>query len=191
MTLQEELRAITGRKKRFFLLRIIDVGAEAARQLTGISKGTYNSWLQNDAFVALYRRREELAVTYKQEALQLLRRDNQLQAILLEEKIIGKMQTELETGNYELIKTNLAREVYSKLINDLDYQPSSVALTWVEKLAQIFQTGQVAQIPGGITDGEFHEADSQSETEQTQSRPVEESQPSPDEAPAEGTEESQ
>jgi len=155
MTLKEELKTVSGRKRRFILLRVIDVGTEAARQLCGITKGTYNSWLQNPAFVELYRRRAELAIEYKQEALQLLRRGNQLQAVLLEEKVINKMKDEIESGVYVLLKTNLAREVYSKLINDLDYQPQVANLTWAQRVQQLFMPNQPQQIEGGeVTDAE-------------------------------------
>ena len=111
MSLAEELKTVSGRKKRFLLFRIIDVTPEEARKLCGINRGTYNSWLQVPDFIEIHRRRDELSATYKQEALQLLRRDNQLQAVLLEEKIIEKMKGEIESGEYDLIRSNLAREV--------------------------------------------------------------------------------
>lgn len=179
MELKEELKAISGRKRRFLLLRIIDVGAEAARQLCGVTRGTYNSWLQNDAFVELYRRRVELSVLYKEEALRLIRRDNQLQAVLLEEKIINKMREEIESGNYELIRTNLAREVYSKIIGDLDYQPASLSLTWEQKIQQLRESQEPRQIEGGaVVDGEVvSETDSQQEAEHPQGELPPESKP--------------
>jgi len=178
MNLREELKTISGRKKRFLLLRIIDVETQAARQFCGITKGTYNSWLQNSAFVELYRRRSEFAAEYKQEALQLLRRDNQLQAVFLEEKIIKRMKEEIESGVYELIKTNLAREVYSKLISDLDYSPKSVSLTWEQRIAQL-HIQDVPRVEGGQSiDGEviIPETASSEETEQAEGKFLTESE---------------
>lgn len=158
MDLKEELQVLSGRKRQFMLLRILDVGTEAARQLCGISKGTYNTWLHNDVFVQLYRRRAELAITYKQEVLPLMRRSNQLQAILLEEKIIGKMKDEIKSGEYNLIKTNLAREVYSKLISDLDYQPPLKSLTWQQRIEELNIGQQTLQLEeGAVIEGEFRE----------------------------------
>lgn len=155
MTLRDELKAISGKKRRFILLRIIDVSTEAARQLCGVTKGTYNSWLHNETFAQLYGRRAELAAEYKQEALQLMRRDNQLQAVLLEEKIIKKMKEEIDSGEYELVRTNLAREVYSRLLNDLDIQPQVKSLTWEQKIAQLTINEANPQIgEGEVINGE-------------------------------------
>ena len=157
MDLSEELKALGGRKKRYILLRIIGVETEAARQLCGVTKGTYNTWLQNEVFREIHRRRAELAVEYRQEALRLMRRDNQLQAVLLEEKIVQQMKAEVESGEYNLLRTNLAREVYSKLISDLDYQPQSLSLNW-EKKVQLIQEGKWnPQITGGgeVIDGKI------------------------------------
>ena len=181
LSLSEELKVVSGRKRRFILLRIIDVGTEAARQLCGITQGTYNSWLHDAAFTALYRRRAELAVDFRVEALRMMRRDNQLQAVLLEEKIINKMKDEIESGNYDLIRSNLAREVYSKLIADLDYQPQSLSLSWEQKIQQL--TGQpTLQIEGGaVPDGEFVETTGESQAEHTESQPPPESKQASDE----------
>ena len=175
MTLSDELKAISGRKRRFLLLRIIDVGTEAARQLCGVTEGTYNTWLHNASFSEIYRRRGELAAEFKQEALRLMRRDNQLQAVLLEEKIIKTMKDEIDSGEYNFIRTNLAREVYSKLINDLDYQPQVQNLTWQQRVQQlIVNPEQLPQIEEGeITDGEvISETVSEQATEHPQGIPI-------------------
>ena len=137
MELKEELKVVTGRKKRFLLFRIIDVELKESLKLCGLTQGTYNSWLHNEEFAALYRKRAELAVDFKAEALQMLRRDNQLQAVLLEEKIIGKMTDEINSGEYRLLKTQLGREVYSKLIADLDATPKTVNQTWEQRIEQL------------------------------------------------------
>ena len=138
------------------LLRIADTDVESARKLCGIPKGTYNFWLQDEAFVELHKRIADWSAEYKQEAIQLLRRTNQLQAVLLEEQIIVKMKGEIESGNYNLIRTNLARTVYEKLISDLDYIPQNLSLSWEERFAQIV-TNQ-SQVEGGIIEGEVIEA---------------------------------
>lgn len=149
MSLEEQIKTIDGRKRQFFLLRVVGMGAEAARQLCGITQGTYNSWLHNEAFAELYGRRAEFAAECKQEALRLMRRTNQLQAILLEEKILTKMKAEIDSGVYELLKTNLAREVYSKLISDLDYQPKIANVTWAQRIQQLLVGDEPQQLGGG------------------------------------------
>lgn len=180
MDLSEELKALGGRKKRFILLRIIGVETEAARQLCGVTKGTYNTWLQNETFKELYRRRADLAVEFRQEALRLMRRDNQLQAVLLEEKIVQQMKDEIASGKYNLIRTNLAREVYSKLISDLDYQPKSLSLTWEQRIQQELGRGQQPpQIEEGgeVIDGKIiSETVSVEASKHSQSLPVSDSE---------------
>jgi hypothetical protein len=135
--LKEEIRQLTGKKRRFYLMRVAEVEPDVARKMCGIAVGTYNAWLQNRDFVTLYRRVDEFIVEYKQEAIQLLRRDNQLAAVMLEEQIISKMREEVATGEYNLLRTNLARDVYTKLIGDLDVVPIKEAsgITFIDKMA--------------------------------------------------------
>ena len=182
-SLKEELKDITGRRKRFLLMRIADVEPEVARNLCGVPKGTYNTWTSdpNCKFVSLYRKRKEFAGLYKQEAIQMLRRDNQLAVVLLEEKIINKMREELETGEYILIRTNIARDVYSKLIGDLDLVPQSTVISWEQRLQNIFlpqqevQRGQIIEAEGHILD-QPSQSEDESESEQTSPETEEEVQ---------------
>jgi len=176
MPLVDELRTISGRKKRYLLLRIIGMDTEASRQLCGLTKGTYNSWCQNDAFVAVHRRIAEFAAEYQREALQLLRRNNQQRAVLLEEKMLIKIDEELESGNYDLLRTNLGKEVYSKLIADLDYQPKALSLSWEQRIQQLNTSQQPSQIEGGdFIDGQITEPVSQSENQYSEGSPAQES----------------
>ena len=170
MSLNEELKGIIGRRRKFLLLRIADIDLETARKLCKVPVGTYNSWIKDENFRELYRRRDEFSVSYKIEAIQLLRRTNQLNAVLMEEKVIAKMKEEIESGNYDLIRTNLARAVYDKLMSDLDYRPESLALTWEQRVAQLVTAlpqqeiieGEVRQIEEGqgdtVIDGEVQES---------------------------------
>ena len=144
-TLKEELKDIVGKKRRFLLFRIAEVEAAIARELCQIPQGTYNTWTceTGSKFCGLYQRLDELSADYKQEAIQLLRRDNQLAAVMLEERIIGKMKDEIQSGEYNLIRTNLARDVYTRLISDLDAVPViNASMSWPQRLQQIFINGQ-------------------------------------------------
>lgn len=170
MTLREEIKSLSGNKRRFLLLRVADMDTNTARVLVGIKKNTYNSWMQNSEFVALYRRRAEFNAEYKQEAIQLLRRDNQLEAVLLEGKVIAKIKEELDTGVYSLIRSHLAREVYSKLISDLDFQPQSLSLTWEQRLQQQIYGQAPRQITEGeVIEGEYAESQVNRDRSQNQS----------------------
>lgn len=162
--LRDEIRAITGNKRKFLLLRIVDMGVDTALTLCNVKRGTYNTWCQNPTFVELYRRRDEFSSEYKQEAIQLLRRDNQLAAVLLESKLIHKMKEEIESGEYELIRTNLAKEVYSRLLSDLDIQPQVQSLTWEQRIQNLFLPQQ--DVPGIGQGGEAIEAEVQESSQQ-------------------------
>ena len=143
MNLREEVKSLSGNRRRFLLLRVADLDTKAALKLVGVARGTYNSWLQNSEFIDIYRRRDEFAGEHKQEAIQLLRRDNQLDAVLLEGRIIKEMKAELESKEYNLIRSHLAREVYSRLVSDLDIQPQT-QITWEQKVQNLFLSQQDA-----------------------------------------------
>lgn len=181
MTLREELKPLTGNKRKFQLLRIVDMGVDTALTLCGVKRGTYNTWCQNDVFVSLYRRRDEFSGSHKQEAIQLLRRDNQLAAVLLESKILAKMKDEIASGELSLVKTNLAREVYSKLITDLDVQPQIRSLTWDQRVQQLVLPDRPQIEEGEDINGKFETADSP-QVQHPQSDPIKESQPTTTEA---------
>jgi hypothetical protein len=147
------------------LLRIADVDPDIARKLSNVPLGTYNSWLKDEKFVALYRRRDSLAAEFKVEAVNLLRRNNQLEAVLLEEKIVAKMKEEIDKGEYKLVRTHLAREVYSKLISELDVAPKSPGESWGVRIGNLIDARrQTLQIEGGEPHG-YLEADIIQETE--------------------------
>jgi len=162
MTLREEIKSLSGNKRRFLLLRIVDIDTKAALKLTGVKYGTYNSWCQQPAFTELYRRRDEFSHDYKQEAIQLLRRDTQLEAAFFEGKVIAKMKEELESGDYNLIRTNLAREVYSRLMGDLDAQPQTQVLSWEQRIGMLVNQYLPEQLPQGETiEAEFQEVNNE------------------------------
>jgi hypothetical protein len=133
MSLKEEIKVLNGNKRKFILMRVADMDVNSVRKILGVTTGTYNTWLQNGVFVAIHRK---IAFTseFKQEAIQMLRRDNQLAAVLLEGQIIGKLKEELESGDYNLLRSQLAREVYSKLISDLDVVKAAPGMTWEQKI---------------------------------------------------------
>ena len=162
MTLREEIKSLSGNKRRFFLLRVVDIDTRSALKLIGITHNTYNSWCQQPAFTELYRRREELSHDFKQEAIQLLRRDTQLEAAFFEGKVIAKMKEELESGDYNLIRTNLAREVYSRLMGDLDAQPQTQVLSWEQRIGMLVNQHLPEQLPQGETiEAEFQEVNNE------------------------------
>ena len=119
-------------------MRVAGLNAQVTKNLTGLKTGTYNTWMLDPQFVKVHQAIPELSEEYRQEAIVMIRRDNQLQAVLLESEIIKKMREEIATGKYDLIRSNLAKEVYSKLVTDLDLTPRTQNLTWEERILNIF-----------------------------------------------------
>lgn len=148
---------VSGNRRRYLLLRIADIDAGAAMKLVGITRGSYNTWLANQEFIELHRQIGEFNKEYKQEAIQLLRRDNQLEAVLLEAKIVSKMKEEIEAGEYDLIRTNLAREVYSSLMSQLDAAPKIPGFTWNQRIDRLVMNPTPQITKGEVINGEFSE----------------------------------
>ena len=181
-TLKEIVKPITGNKRILVLMRVAGLDTNLAMGLVGVSRGTYNSWFKNEEFNKIYHQIPDLIASYRDEAVQLLRRNNQLEAVLLEGKMLRKVKEELESGQLAFTRTHLAREVYSKLMTDLDKAPEKVGiLSWHERVYQMLP-GQ-KQIEGGTVDGEFEEV-GVSETEHTKSDTPQDNKPRSDEAQA-------
>ena len=64
------------------------------------------------------------------------------------------MKQEIEDGTYELVRTNLAKEVYSKLIADLDVVPQAVAMTWQNRIEQLNVVHAPKELPE-VIEGEI------------------------------------
>lgn len=125
-----------------------------------------NTWFKDSTFVDIHRQLSDLTKDYKREAINMLRRDTQLAAVMLEANIIDKLTKEVESGNYSLLKTPLAKEVYSKLISELDVVKVPQVMTWEQQVANFFN------VEGETIEGEFEAAGSK-KTEHPQSYLVE------------------
>ena len=156
-TLAEIVKPLTGNKRQFVLLKVSGVDSNVAMTMVGVNRGTYNSWFKNDTFNAIYKQVPDLIMEHRDEAIQLLRRSNQLEAVVLEGKMIRKIAEELETGDLKFTRTHVAREVYNKLMSDLDKNPilNVKELTWDQKIYGILNTQD--QLKEGTVDGEFKE----------------------------------
>lgn len=173
-TLQEIIKPITGIRRQVILMRVAGMDASVVMNLANIKRGTYNSWFKNEEFNAIYHRIPELAKEHRQEAVQMLRKGNQLEAVLLESKIIQQLKNEVESGELNLAKTNLAREVYSKLMTDLDAAPKVEITSWRQRIDYLQHVINPEELEGGkVIDAEFEE-DSSIEKEHTESKLISE-----------------
>jgi len=161
-SLSEELQELgDSRQRKFLLYRIAGLSVENSLSHIGLKLGSYNQWLNKPVFLALNKRRTELEKNHRAESFKLLRRENQLGAVVIEEKIISTLMAELDSGEYNLIKTSIAKTVYDKLMQDID----AIPIMNVKKLSFI---DKMAVLMGG-RNGNSETEDSQS-TEQNQSQ---------------------
>ena len=117
MALQERFKSLTGNKRTFLLMRIAGLDADFSMKLTSVTRGTYNSWFKNEEFALLYHELPTLIQDHRLEAVQMLRKDNQLEAVLLEGKIIARIKEEIDTGIYLDPKINCLLRDLSRLGN--------------------------------------------------------------------------
>lgn len=155
--LKEVLKEVHSRRQREFLaMRIAGLDKRTTMTVLSIPEGSYKRWVSQPSFRDIYRRIAELSAEYKEEAIRLLRRNNQLAAVLLEKDIIQRMKEEIESGEYELVRTHLGREVYSKLVSELDKAPVYQSLTWEQRIySELKEQRQLEE--GEVIEGEGDE----------------------------------
>lgn len=153
-SLEEVMRPVRGRRRRYLLYRIAEVDADTSRGLCGIKKATMNTWFKDDVFIDIHRQLQDLTKDFKRDAINMLRRDTQLAAVMLEADIIDKLAQEVKNGDYKLLRTPLAKEVYSKLISDLDVVKVPQVMSWEQNIANLIIDD------GGTVEGEFEAAGS-------------------------------
>ncbi|MGW8177286.1 MAG: hypothetical protein ACWGQW_00595 [bacterium] len=138
MSLTQELGDIRGDKLTYMLMRVSGVDTGTAKRMLQLKEGTYNTWLRdpNSHFVSIHRRIPELTEQYRDEAFLMLRENNQLSAILLEGEILAEMREEVRIKTYKLVKTNLARTVYERVLDSMEKKPASGS--WGDRLNQMF-----------------------------------------------------
>ena len=134
MNLDERLSRLKDKKKKFVILRVAGFKLEDALAQAGAKKSAYNRWTRDPVFHDVYKDLGIMQAENKEDAIKALRKENQLAAALLEGEIIVKLREEIQSGELSLAKTNLGREVYNKLMAELDKPPKSVTLTWEEML---------------------------------------------------------
>lgn len=166
-TLSSILEGLTGKRRQYLIFLIAGLSQGYAIELTKVNKSSPSFWRKEDERYALVESRAELLVNeYQEQAIKLIRRDNQVGAALLERIMIEKIREEIDAGDYVLLKTHLAREVYGKLIQNLDQLDSLPQhITWQQLIAMegdIIGTKEyIGETEGGsetqCVEGNYHE----------------------------------
>jgi len=173
MELQETLEGIAGDRRRFLLFRIAGLDKNTALVAIDVPEKRYNTWLHNARFVEAHRKIKELHETNREQAMRLIRRDNQMVATLLERDVVERLREELDTGDYKLVKTNLGKAVYERLMNELDKAPTIQHNTWEQRILAIQNQHQLEE--GDTIDGYISEATASSPEEYQESSHEQES----------------
>ena len=175
--LKDILVKLAERQRHFLLLRIVGTGKEAALSALDIPQGTYNRWTNSKNFQAVHSKLNEYAVEYKSEALTLLRDVNYALVVNLEAKMLTKLMEEVDNGVPIFSKTNLAREIYSKLSSEMSTkQEVKISQTWEQLIL-----GEKQQLPQGDNGDNIIEAEISETKELTQGNAGEDNtQPSPE-----------
>lgn len=120
MALKEELAVLGNvKQKKFIQYLVAGIKKDVALKLCKIPAPTLKYWLHdNEQFHQLVNRVEELKDAYFEEAFQLLRQNNKVMALFLEQELLVKIKEEIESGEYNLVKTPLAKEVYNKALEE-------------------------------------------------------------------------
>jgi hypothetical protein len=189
MSLKQELAQVFGTMRLFIIYRVAGSTIDDACTALEVTRSAYNSWTMKPEFKSVYQKLDNLQIDYREEAIGMLRRDNQLLAVTLEKEIMNKMIAEVTSGNiteHSMIRTHLGRDVYSKLVENLNLPaiPKDVkSLTWVDARRQILESAQ-PQIGQGlaqtVVEGECIDANAQSNNTSPESSKTEECEQSRD-----------
>lgn len=149
-TLHEVLRPFRGKARQFLILRISGIKKKTALEMARGGISDYNRWLIRPDFVEVHRQIQDLFVEHRDEALRMLRKENQLNAALMEGELIVQMRGEIESGDYHLLRTGLARELYARLMSEMDKTPDTQIVTWEQRIQnnQLFMN-PAEQLPAG------------------------------------------
>lgn len=159
--------------RTFLILRIAGLSKTDAQEQAGMSKALYDKWVCRPEFKKVYQNLDEHVATYRGEAVAFLRRSNQLATVDLERLVIDTIAKELGDGSYKdsgsLTRSNFAREVYARLMPELDKSPDkqvNVGL-WEQKILNLPPGGQALL----NENNPIIEADSSTEAEYTTCSP--------------------
>jgi hypothetical protein len=137
MTLVEALKKLkTKRQKSFILLCVAGMSVEEA--LTHHSISSYFRWKRDPQFREVLDNLPELTRDYADEAIGLLRLRNISEILTLEDKVLDIVKEELRTGKYNLLKTHLAREIFSRAKDDKHKaKKEEFKQTWQQRIKEL------------------------------------------------------
>jgi len=172
--LKELLSGFSPAQRKFLTLRIAGLDFATSLRISGAKKSAYDSWTIQPRFQELYRKREELSITYKDEAILLLREENYMAIIGLESEMIEKIRQEIKENEPNFTRTHLAREIYGRLAAEISQrQPEIKKVSWEQWILQASEERKQLGAGYGIIEAEIS-TDTESETSQNEKRDLQE-----------------
>jgi transposase len=139
MTLIEALKKLkTKRQKGFILLCVAGLSIEEALTHYSVSVSSYFRWKRDPQFREVLDNLPELHRDYADEAISLLRLRNIAEVLTLEDKVLNIVKEELRTGKYNLLKTHLTREIFSRAKDERHKaKKQEFQQTWSQRLREL------------------------------------------------------
>jgi hypothetical protein len=149
-TLEDGIKKFRGERRQYLLMRVAGMDKRQALAATGLTENNYNNFMHEEDFAAFNRQVDDLFTEFQKEAVTLLRRANQLRAVILESKMLATIEQEIETGEYVLSRTPLAKEVYTRLLNEMDIAPKAPeTLNWFQRIDMLVEGTEQSRLEGG------------------------------------------
>jgi len=129
----------TSKQREFIILCVAGMDVLDARKHLSIP--SYYRWLSDPVFKEVLDNLPELTQNYSEDAVIMLRLRNVAKVLAMEEKILAVINEELKTKKYNLIKTHLGREVFTrarerKLMKDV-VKKETIKQTWEDRLKEL------------------------------------------------------
>ncbi len=159
------LVSLSYKQRRYILCRMGMMDTQEADSLAGTTAAGRAQWKVNSPrYKELDDNIETLQRDYGDIALKWLKKENQLTAVLLEKKILDKIEQEIDKGEYDLVKTHLAREVFARHTEEIGKALQSVNITWAQiinsSVRPLKEREKIQALKSGleVIEGEFKES---------------------------------
>lgn len=117
--LEQKLESTQGVKREYLLLRILGLDHDTILKVLD-SEDYLSYWKKDKNFSNILKQSKKLGKTHQDEAITLVRQSNKVTMVAMEQLLARKLLQEVIDDKPMFIKTHLGREVYNRMMNQLD-----------------------------------------------------------------------
>jgi len=129
--LKEELRGVTGKKRIYLILRMLNMPHDDAMLAARIKDIAVGRWKHQDPrFASVLARASALGSQYQDELIGMLRSATQSYAAFAEFLMVQKIIDELKSGEMSFLKTHTCRLLLDKLLARMEPDIRTLSLSW-------------------------------------------------------------